>query len=198
MNTNSRTASIERKTGETDISITLGIDGSGQGQISTGIPFFDHMLTLFARHSLVDLTVRARGDLDVDFHHTVEDAGIALGQAFARALGEKRGLRRYGWAYLPMDETLTRVALDFSGRPYLEYRAPKGVEPIGKFSFQLVEEFLRAFAVHAGINLHVEILYGRDAHHMAESVFKGLAKAVDQACQIDARVTGVPSTKGIL
>jgi len=193
-----RTAIIERKTGETDIAVTLTIDGSGQGQIATGIPFFDHMLTLFARHSLVDLVVRARGDIEVDLHHTVEDAGIALGQAFAKALGEKRGIRRYGWAYLPMDETLTRVVLDFSGRPYLEYRAPKAVEPIGAFSFQLVEEFLRAFAVHAGINLHVEILYGRDAHHMAESVFKGLAKAVDQACQIDPRVTGIPSTKGIL
>jgi imidazoleglycerol-phosphate dehydratase len=196
--TTARTASIDRKTGETDISVSLAIDGSGQGQIGTGIPFFDHMLTLFARHSLVDLTLRARGDIEVDLHHTVEDAGIALGQAFERALGDKRGLRRYGWAYLPMDETLTRVVLDFSGRPYLEYRAPKNVESIGAFSFQLVEEFLRAFAVHAGINLHVEILYGRDAHHMAESVFKGLAKAVDQACQIDPRVTGVPSTKGIL
>jgi imidazoleglycerol-phosphate dehydratase len=196
--TAARAATIERKTGETDISVSLVIDGSGQGQIHTGIPFFDHMLTLFARHSLVDLTLRARGDIEVDLHHTVEDAGIALGQAFARALGEKRGLRRYGWAYLPMDETLTRVALDFGGRPYLEYRAPQSVEPIGAFSFQLVEEFLRAFAVHAGINLHVEILYGRDAHHMAESVFKGLAKAIDQACQIDPRVSGIPSTKGSL
>jgi len=193
-----RTATVERKTGETDIAISLAIDGSGQGQIDTGIPFFDHMLTLFARHSLTDLSVRARGDIEVDLHHTVEDAGIALGQAFARALGEKRGIRRYGWAYLPMDETLTRVVVDFSGRPYLEYRAPESVESIGAFSFQLVEEFLRGFAVHAGVNLHVEILYGRDAHHMAESVFKGLAKAVDQACQIDGRVTGVPSTKGIL
>jgi len=196
--TAARTASVERKTGETDISMALAIDGSGQSTIETGIPFFDHMLTLFARHSLVDLTVRARGDIEVDLHHTVEDAGIALGQAFARALGDKRGIRRYGWAYLPMDETLTRVVLDFSGRPYLEYQAPKAVEPIGAFSFQLVEEFLRAFAVHAGVNLHVEILYGRDAHHMAESVFKGLAKAVDQACQVDPRVTGIPSTKGIL
>ncbi|HEX4085731.1 MAG TPA: imidazoleglycerol-phosphate dehydratase HisB [Chthoniobacteraceae bacterium] len=193
-----RSATIDRKTGETDISVSLLIDGSGQGKIETGIPFFDHMLILFARHSLTDLAVRAKGDIEVDLHHTVEDAGIALGQAFTKALGDKRGIRRYGWAYLPMDETLTRVALDFSGRPYLEYRAPKNVEPIGAFSFQLVEEFLRAFAVHAGINLHVEILYGRDAHHMAESVFKGLAKAVDQACQIDPRVTGIPSTKGIL
>ena len=196
--TSARKADIERKTGETEISVSLLVDGSGQGQIATGIPFFDHMLTLFARHSLTDLTVRARGDIEVDLHHTVEDVGIALGQAFARALGDKRGIRRYGWAYLPMDETLARVVLDFSGRPYLEYRAPKAVEPIGAFSFQLVEEFMRAFAVHAGVNLHVEILYGRDAHHMAESVFKGLAKAVDQACQIDPRVTGIPSTKGIL
>jgi imidazoleglycerol-phosphate dehydratase len=196
--TPARTASIERKTGETAITLSLSIDGSGQGQIDTGIPFFDHMLTLFARHSLVDLTLRARGDIQVDLHHTVEDAGIVLGQAFASALGDKRGIRRYGWSLLPMDETLTRVALDFGGRPYIEYRAPKPVEPIGSFSFQLVEEFLRAFAVHAGVNLHVEILYGRDAHHMAESVFKGLAKAVDQACQIDPRVTGVPSTKGSL
>jgi len=196
--TTPRSATIERKTGETEIAVTLLIDGAGEGRIDTGIPFFDHMLTLFARHSLTDLELRARGDIQVDLHHTVEDAGIALGQAFARALGEKRGIRRYGWAYLPMDETLTRVALDFSGRPYLEYRAPKAVEPIGPFSFQLVEEFLRAFATHAGINLHVEILYGRDAHHMAESVFKGLAKAVDQACQLDPRVTGIPSTKGIL
>jgi len=196
--TAARTAVIERKTGETEIALSLLIDGSGEGRIATGIPFFDHMLTLFARHSLADLTLSARGDIEVDLHHTVEDAGIALGQAFSRALGDKRGIRRYGWAYLPMDETLTRVVLDFSGRPYLEYRAPKAVEPIGAFSFQLVEEFLRAFAVHAGVNLHVEILYGRDAHHMAESVFKGLAKAVDQACQIDPRVTGIPSTKGIL
>jgi imidazoleglycerol-phosphate dehydratase len=196
--TAARTATVERKTGETHITVSLLIDGSGQGEIASGIPFFDHMLTLFARHSLADLTLRARGDTEVDLHHTIEDAGIVLGQAFARALGEKRGIRRYGWAYLPMDETLTRVVLDFSGRPYLEYRAPRGVEPIGAFSFQLVEEFLRAFSVHAGINLHVEILYGRDAHHMAESVFKGLAKAVDQACQIDPRVTGVPSTKGVL
>ena len=193
-----RHARIERKTGETNIVVDLLIDGHGDSSIATKIPFFDHMLTLFARHSLIDLKVQADGDIDVDLHHTVEDTGIALGQTFARALRDKRGLRRYGSAYLPMDETLTRVALDFSGRPYLEYRAPVAVEPIGAFSFQLVEEFLRAFAVHAGINLHVEILYGRDPHHMAESVFKGLAKAVDAACQLDPRVQGVPSTKGVL
>ena len=194
----SRHAKIDRKTNETRIAIELQVDGTGRSVINTKIPFFDHMLTLFSRHGLLDLNVTADGDIEVDLHHTVEDVGIALGQAFTKALGDKKGIRRYGWALLPMDETLTRVALDFSGRPYLEYRSPSGVESIGAFSFQLVEEFLRAFSVHAGINLHVEILYGRDSHHMAESVFKGLAKAVDQACQIDARVQGIPSTKGVL
>lgn len=194
----SRHAKIERNTKETQISVELEIDGSGNSVMNTKIPFFDHMLTLFSRHGLLDLNIIANGDIEVDLHHTVEDVGIALGQAFSKALGDKSGIRRYGWAYLPMDETLTRVVLDFSGRPYLEYRAPSGVEPIGAFSFQLVEEFLRAFSVHAGINLHVEILYGRDPHHMAESVFKGLSKAVDMACQIDPRVQGIPSTKGVL
>lgn len=194
-----RHAHIERRTSETKIALDLVIDGRGTGSIATKIPFFDHMLTLFARHSLCDLTVTADGDIEVDLHHTVEDTGIALGQAFAQALGDKRGIRRYGHAYLPMDETLARVVVDFSGRPYLEYRAPAGVATIGTaFSFTLIEEFLRAFSVHAGLNLHVEILYGRDAHHMAEAVFKGLAKAVDQACQRDPRVEGVPSTKGSL
>ena len=195
----SRTARIDRQTSETKIALELHIDGRGTSTIETKIPFFDHMLTLFARHSLCDLTVKADGDIEVDLHHTVEDTGIALGQAFAKALGDKRGIRRYGHAYLPMDETLTRVVVDFSGRPYLAYRAPDGVATIGSaFSFTLIEEFLRAFSVHAGINLHVEILYGRDAHHMAEAVFKGLAKAVDSACQLDPRVEGVPSTKGSL
>ena len=200
----SRQASIERRTGETQIALELTIDGQGHSQIDTGLPFFDHMLTLFARHGLLDLTVRATGDLQVDSHHTVEDVGIALGQAFSRALGDKRGLTRYGSVYLPMDETLARVVIDFSGRPFLEYRLPTSVGPAaaqfaGKnFSLQLVEEFLRGFAVHAGVNLHVEILYGRDAHHFAEAVFKGLAKTVDQACRLDPRVTGIPSTKGLL
>ncbi|MEI6560881.1 MAG: imidazoleglycerol-phosphate dehydratase HisB [Verrucomicrobiota bacterium] len=194
----SRNATIERNTAETRISVQLTVDGSGASKIATKIPFFDHMLTLFARHSLVNLEVVADGDIEVDFHHTVEDVGISLGKAFAQALGDKRGIRRYGWAYLPMDETLARVVVDFSGRPFLEYRAPQAVDPIGKFPFQLVEEFLRGFAVHAGMNLHAEVLYGRDAHHMAEAIFKALAKAVDQACQIDPRVTGIPSTKGVL
>ena len=194
-----RHATIDRRTSETKIALELLIDGRGTSTIATKIPFFDHMLTLFARHSLCDLTVQADGDIEVDLHHTVEDTGIALGQAFTRALGDKRGIRRYGHAYLPMDETLARVVVDFSGRPFLEYRAPAGVATIGSaFSFTLIEEFLRAFSVHAGINLHVEILYGRDAHHMAEAVFKGLAKAVDAACQLDPRVEGVPSTKGSL
>ncbi len=193
-----RSATLERNTAETRISIRITVDGSGTSKIATKIPFFDHMLTLFARHSLVDLEVVADGDIEVDFHHTVEDVGISLGAAFAKALGDKRGIRRYGWAYVPMDETLTRVVVDFSGRPYLEYRAPKGVEAIGHFPFQLVEEFLRGFAVHGGLNLHAEVLYGRDAHHMAESLFKALAKAVDQACQLDPRVHGIPSTKGVL
>ena len=193
-----RTAQIHRKTGETDIQIALTIEGSGSSVISTRIPFFDHMLTLFARHGLFDLEVNAVGDIEVDFHHTVEDTGIALGQAFAKALGDKKGVRRYGWAYLPMDETLARVVLDFSGRPFLEHRVPSGVGSINGFPFQLVEEFMRAFSVHAGCNLHTEILYGRDAHHMAEALFKGLSKAADQACQLDPRVTGIPSTKGVL
>ena len=193
-----RQARIDRQTNETKIAVTLTIDGSGAGVIATKIPFFDHMLTLFARHSLVDLEVKADGDIEVDLHHTVEDTGIALGQAFAKALGDKSGIRRYGFAYLPMDETLARVVVDFSGRPFLEYRAPQGVASIGGFAFQLVEEFMRAFSVHAGCNLHAEILYGRDAHHMAEAIFKGLAKAADAACQIDPRVTGIPSTKGML
>jgi imidazoleglycerol-phosphate dehydratase len=193
-----RTAQINRKTGETDIRVGLTLEGRGNAAIATKIPFFDHMLTLFARHSLVDLDVKADGDIEVDLHHTVEDTGIALGQAFAKALGDKAGIRRYGWAYLPMDETLARVVVDFSGRPFLEYRASQGVASVGNFAFQLVEEFMRAFSVHSGCNLHVEILYGRDAHHMAEAIFKGLAKAVDAACQIDPRVVGVPSTKGML
>ncbi|MDR3403096.1 MAG: imidazoleglycerol-phosphate dehydratase HisB [Chthoniobacter sp.] len=194
----SRQAQIDRRTSETKIQIDLGIDGKGHSQITTKIPFFDHMLTLFSRHSLCDLTVKADGDIEVDLHHTVEDTGIALGQAFTKALGDKRGIRRYGWAYLPMDETLARVVIDFSGRPFLHYKAPEGVASIGGFSFSLLEEFLRAFSTHAATNLHVEILYGRDAHHMCEAVFKGLAKAVDQACQLDPRVEGIPSTKGTL
>lgn len=198
MRENTRSARIERVTGETDLEVELLIDGRGKSEINTKIPFFDHMLTLFAKHSLVDLHVKADGDVEVDLHHTVEDTGIALGQAFARALGDKRGIRRYGHAYVPMDETLARVVVDFCGRPFLEYRAPSNVVSIGFFSFELVEEFLRAFSSNSGVGLHVEILYGRNSHHMAEAVFKGLARAIDTACQMDPRVEGIPSTKGTL
>ena len=195
-----RTASIHRTTAETDIEITLGLDYSGTSDISTGVPFFDHMLNLFGRHGLFDLTVAAKGDIEVDYHHTVEDVGIVLGQCFAEALGDKSGIVRYGAAHLPMDETLSRVVVDFSGRAFLEYRAPATADPIGKgFPSQLVEEFFRAFANNAAINLHAEVLYGRDAHHMAESLFKGLARAVDQATAIDPRRAGsIPSTKEVL
>jgi imidazoleglycerol-phosphate dehydratase len=195
----SREAVIERTTSETSIRTRLNLDGTGVSNVHTGIPFFDHMLTLFARHGLFDLDLDAKGDIEVDFHHTVEDAGITLGQAVAKALGEKKGIRRYGFAYVPMDEALVRAVIDLSGRPYLVYEPPSPVEAIGgNFSFQLVEEFLRAIAVSAAINLHVEILAGRDAHHMAEGVFKALARALDAATQIDPRVEGVPSTKGVL
>lgn len=193
-----RTSKIARKTAETDISLEIDLDGVGASEINTGIGFFDHMLTLFAKHGLFDLKVHAVGDLHVDYHHTVEDTGIVLGQAFKQALGDKIGLVRYGSFFLPMDETLARVAVDLSGRAYLEHRVPPNVEAIRDFSFQLVEEFLRGFAFNVGANVHTEILYGRDAHHMAEAIFKGLARALDAATQIDPRVTGVPSTKDLL
>ena len=193
-----RTASIDRKTSETAIKMTLSLDGEGNSDVRTGIPFFDHMLTLFARHGLFDLTVEAKGDIEVDFHHTVEDTGIALGQALAKALADKNGIRRYGSAYVPMDEALARVVVDCSGRPFLADEAPRGVEAIGLFPFQLVEEFLRALAVNAGLTLHVSILAGRDAHHMAEGIFKALGRALDIAVSHDERVKGIPSTKGML
>ncbi len=194
-----RTAEIQRNTTETRIRLSLNLDGSGESTIQTGIGFFDHMLTLFARHGLFDLEVLAEGDLDVDFHHTVEDTGIVLGQALARALGDKAGIRRYGAAHVPMDETLARVVVDLSGRPFLACDVPPAVEPVGgKFSFQLIEEFLRALSTHGGMNLHAAILAGRDAHHMAEAIFKALARALDQATLLDPRVRGIPSTKGTL
>jgi imidazoleglycerol-phosphate dehydratase len=196
-----RTAQQHRKTAETDIQIELVVDGSGQSQIDTGVPFFDHMLTLFAKHGLFDLKVKVRGDIEVDYHHTVEDTGIVLGQCFREALGSKTGITRYGFFLLPMDETLAEVAIDLSGRAFLSYHAPEGVEAIGgvnRFSYQLVEEFLRAFASSLLCTLHVEIRRGRDAHHMAEAIFKGLARALDAATRIDPRVTGIPSTKDVL
>jgi imidazoleglycerol-phosphate dehydratase len=193
-----RTTSLSRNTQETQIDLSLNIDGEGRGEMATGIPFFDHMLNLLAKHSLMDLTVKAKGDLEVDYHHTVEDVGIALGTALKDAVGDKRGIFRYGYAYVPMDETLSRVVVDLSGRAYLELRAPLQRKRIGDFPLQLIEEFMRSLAVNAAMNLHIETLYSRDAHHMAESIFKGLAKALDQACRIDPRVKGLPSTKGAL
>ena len=197
-----RHAQVHRITGETDISIKLAVDGQGGSKIATGIPFFDHMLTLFAKHALFDLEVLAKGDIQVDFHHTVEDTGIVLGQALIKALGDKKGLVRYGNFHLPMDETLVRVALDFSGRPLLVWRAPKGTNlnrlMAGDFPAQLTVEFLRAFAQEAGLTLHVEVLYSSETHHLIEAVFKGLARAIEQAVRRDPRVKGIPSTKGML
>jgi imidazoleglycerol-phosphate dehydratase len=197
-----RHAQIHRKTGETDILVKLAVDGHGGSRIATGIPFFDHMLTLFAKHALFDLDVRAKGDVQVDFHHTVEDTGIVLGQALGKALGDKKGLVRYGNFHLPMDETLVRVALDFSGRPLLVWRAPKSINlnrlKAGDFPAQLTVEFLRAFAQEAGLTLHVEVLYSSETHHLVEAVFKGLARALEQAVRRDPRVKGIPSTKGML
>jgi imidazoleglycerol-phosphate dehydratase len=195
----SREATLQRKTSETEIRLTLKLDGSGVSKISTGVAFFDHMLTLFAKHGLMDLELTAKGDIEVDYHHTVEDTGILLGQAIAKALGDKAGIRRYGFSYVPMDEALVRSVVDLSGRPFLAYNAPADVPAIGAaFAFQLVEEFLRAISVNAGMNLHVDVLAGRDAHHMAEGIFKSLARALDEATRIDPRVQGIPSTKGVL
>ncbi|MBV9392447.1 MAG: imidazoleglycerol-phosphate dehydratase HisB [Verrucomicrobia bacterium] len=193
-----RRASQNRDTSETSVKVDLVIEGSGACSIQTGIAFFDHMLTLFSRHSLFDLQIEAHGDTDVDFHHTVEDTGIVLGACLAKALGDKTGIRRYGWALLPMDETLVRVAADLSGRAYLHYEAPVQMGLIGAFPFELLEEFLRAFTTNSALNLHVEVLHGRNSHHIAEAIFKALARTLDQACQIDHRVVGIPSSKGMI
>ena len=194
-----RKASVKRKTGETEIAVTANLDGTGDCRIATGIGFFDHMLELFGRHALIDLDVEAKGDTHVDFHHTVEDVGIALGQAVAKALGDKKGIRRYASLDLPMDETLTRVALDISGRPFLVFRTTFSQPKIGEFDTELVREWFQAFAVNAGVTLHVETLYGDNNHHIAESCFKGLARALRAAVEIDPRQEGrVPSTKGSL
>jgi imidazoleglycerol-phosphate dehydratase len=194
----SRTSRQSRKTAETSIELGIDLDGQGSSTISTGIGFFDHMLTLFSRHGLFDLNLDAKGDLEVDFHHTVEDTGITLGEAMRVALGDKRGIRRYGCCYLPMDETLVRVVVDLSNRPHLEFRAAPGTPSAPNFPFTLVEEFCRALASNLRANIHVELLYGRDGHHIAEAIFKGLARALRDACEIDPRVKGIPSTKEAL
>ncbi len=194
-----RTGDIKRRTAETDVAVAVNLDGTGKADIATGIGFFDHMLELFARHSLIDVTARVKGDLHVDFHHTVEDTGIALGQAVLAAMGDKRGLTRYADVHLPMDETLTRVAVDVSGRPFLVFRTTFAAPKIGEFDTELVREFFQAFAMNAGLTLHVETLYGANAHHIAESCFKGLARALRAALSIDPREGGrIPSTKGAL
>jgi len=194
----SRVGSVKRETKETRIELSLNIDGTGDSDISTGIPFFDHMLELFARHGLFDLTVKAVGDLQVDAHHTVEDVGISLGSAMDEALGDKKGINRYGDCQMPMDEVLVAVAVDISGRPHLVYEADLPVEMIGQYDTSLTEEFLRAFVNKAGLTLHIRLVGGGNAHHVVEAVFKGLARALRAACQIDPRVSGVPSTKGTL
>ncbi|MGC2775367.1 MAG: imidazoleglycerol-phosphate dehydratase HisB [Bradyrhizobium sp.] len=194
-----RSASIKRKTKETDIEVAVNLDGSGVVNIATGIGFFDHMLDLLARHSRIDMTVKAVGDLHIDFHHTTEDVGIALGQAVKQALGDMAGITRYASIHMPMDETLTRVVIDVSGRPMLVFRASFPRDKIGEFDTELVREWFNAFAMNAGITLHVETLYGENAHHIAESCFKGLARALRAALAVDPRNQGeVPSTKGQL
>ena len=194
-----RTASITRATKETQIRLTVDLDGTGKATIATGVGFFDHMLDLLARHSRIDMEIEAKGDLHIDFHHTVEDVGIALGQAVKAALGDMRGVTRYASLHLPMDETLTRVALDISGRPFLVFRTEFAVAKIGEFDAELVREFFQAFAINAGLTLHVETLYGANAHHIAESCFKGLARALRAAVAIDPAAVGeIPSTKGSL
>jgi len=195
---NIRAASRSRKTAETAIELSINLDGSGVSEVETGVPFFDHMLTLFAKHGLFDLRVKTIGDVEVDYHHTIEDTGIVIGECIREALGTKEGICRYGSAYLPMDETLARVVVDLSNRPHLEFRAPAGTPSAPNMPFTLVEEFCRALASNLRANIHVELLYGRDGHHIAEAIFKGLARALRDACERDPRVVGIPSTKDAL
>src|SRR5437667_9930217 len=194
----SRTASIRRETGETRIDLTLNLDGTGRAQIATGIGFFDHMLTLLAKHSLIDLTVEANGDLHVDAHHTVEDVGICFGQALKQALGDKSGIRRYGDATLPMDEVLVTSAIDLSGRAFFVWKADVPREVLGSFNSELAEEFWRAVSSSGAFNLHVVLHHGRNTHHIIEGIFKATARALREAVEADPRMTGVPSTKGVL
>ena len=193
-----RYGEIKRQTAETNISLQLDLDGTGQGKISSGIGFFDHMMNLMTAHGQLDLTLTCQGDLNVDGHHSVEDIGIALGEAFKQAIGYKRGICRYGTFYLPMDESLAFVTLDISGRPFLVYDGGEMASQVGGFDTELTEEFLRAFAMHAGITLHVKILYGTNTHHKIEAIFKALGHALRQAVSLDPQVTGIPSTKGML
>ncbi|MBD3922672.1 imidazoleglycerol-phosphate dehydratase HisB [Paenibacillus sp. PR3] len=193
-----RAAEVARKTNETDIKLAFAVDGSGQVNLETDVPFLNHMLDLFAKHGQFDLTVDARGDVEIDDHHTVEDIGICLGQTLATALGDKRGIKRYASVFVPMDEALAQVVVDLSNRPHFEYRAEYPSQQVGSFSTELVEEFLWKFALEARMTLHVIVHYGKNTHHMIEAVFKALGRALDEATSIDPRVQGVPSTKGVL
>ena len=194
-----RSATITRKTAETDITVTIALDGTGQYDNETGVGFFDHMLDQLARHALVDMTIRCDGDLHIDDHHTVEDVGIALGQALTEAMGDKRGIRRYGDCHLAMDDALVRTALDLSGRPYLVWNVDMPTQQIGSFDTELVREFFQAFSTHGGITLHVDRLQGINSHHIAEATFKSVARALRDALETDPRkADAVPSTKGIL
>ena len=193
-----RTAQIKRKTKETDISLELNLDGAGEYVNDTGVPFLDHMLDLLSKHSLIDLKVKATGDLEVDYHHTVEDVGLALGEALDKALGQRKGIRRYGWSLVPMDEALSRVAIDLGGRPYLVFKTATKKRKIRDFDLTLIKHFFESFVQKGRMNLHIDQLYGDEAHHAYESIFKGVAKALYAACAIDPRVKGVPSSKGSL
>ena len=193
-----RSAEVERKTKETDIKLTLNLDGGGISSNDTGVPFLDHMFELMAVHGFMDLTVRAKGDTEVDFHHTVEDLGICMGKAIDQALGERKGIKRYGQAMVPMDEALANVVIDLSNRPYLSYKVPLKGSLTGKFDVDILKEFFRALVNHAGITLHIELLSCSDAHHVAEAIFKAFARALDQASQREERLDDVPSTKGLL
>jgi imidazoleglycerol-phosphate dehydratase len=194
-----RTGAVSRKTKETDVTVEINLDGQGRSQVETGIGFLDHMLDLLARHSRIDITVKAKGDLHIDQHHTTEDVGIALGQAMKQALADMKGVTRYADVHMPMDEALTRVAIDISGRPYLVFKAEFSRDKVGTFDTELVEEWFRAFAINAGVTLHVALLYGSNDHHIAESCFKGLARSLRTAVSIDPHAAGeVPSTKGSL
>lgn len=194
----SRIATVERVTGETAVTVSLNLDGGGQTQIATGIGFFDHMLILLGKHGLFDLVIEAKGDLYVDGHHTVEDTGIVFGQALAKTLGDKGGIKRYGTAYVPMDEALASVSLDISGRPYLVFDAVLPSERVGQFDSELVEEFFRAISIHAGLTLHVRLLSGKNTHHIIEAMCKALGRALNEATRQDDRIKGIMSTKGML
>ncbi|MCF6155206.1 MAG: imidazoleglycerol-phosphate dehydratase HisB [Candidatus Brocadia sp.] len=193
-----RTATICRKTRETQVELTLTIDGDGNSNISTGVGFLDHMLDILTKHGLFDLTIKASGDRIVDDHHTVEDVGICFGLGIKEALGNKRGIRRFSSSSIPMQEALANIAIDISGRPALVFNVTFHTEKIGNFDVELIEEFLEAFSTNAGINLHVNVPYGSNAHHIAEAIFKGLAKALEDAVQVDKRIKDIPSTKGVL